>query len=162
WPLAATINALSLSLRSSTSMKQSARNPAESLEEAIRNRTALVGVIGLGYVGLPLIQAFIGAGYRTIGLDVDQRNVDRLAAGPSYIKHIPAEWIKECVSSGKFTPTADMRRLAEADAVLICVPTPLNDSRDPDLAYIEQTARQIAANLRPGQLIVLESTTYPG
>jgi UDP-N-acetyl-D-glucosamine dehydrogenase len=143
-------------------MKQTAHAPASALEEAIRNKTAKIGIVGLGYVGLPLIQAFIGAGYRTLGFDVDQTKVDRLSAGQSYIKHIPAEWIKECVQSGKFSPTSDMRRLAEADAILICVPTPLTDSRDPDLTYIEQTARQIAAVLRSGQLIALESTTYPG
>ena len=132
------------------------------LDQAIQNKAAKVGVIGLGYVGLPLIQAFIGAGYKTLGFDVDQTKVDRLLAGKSYIKHIPADWISECVKSGKFTPTSDMKRLAEADAILICVPTPLSDSRDPDLTYIEQTAVKIAATLRPGQLVVLESTTYPG
>jgi UDP-N-acetyl-D-glucosamine dehydrogenase len=133
-----------------------------SLEQAIQNKTATVGVIGLGYVGLPLIRAFISAGFRTMGFDVDQAKVDQLLAGRSYIKHIPAEWIAQYVIDGRFTPTADMRRLCEPDALLICVPTPLNDSRDPDLTYIENTAEQIAAALRPGQLIVLESTTYPG
>jgi len=133
-----------------------------SLEQAIRDKTACVGVAGLGYVGLPLIRAFAAAGYRTMGFDVDQTKVDALLAGQSYIKHIPAQWIQSCIAEGKFTPTADMRRLREADAILICVPTPLNDSRDPDLSYIEATTQQIAAVLRPGQLIVLESTTYPG
>ncbi|MBI2824345.1 MAG: nucleotide sugar dehydrogenase [Planctomycetia bacterium] len=133
-----------------------------SLETAIREKTARVGVVGLGYVGLPLIRAFVAAGYRTLGFDVDRQKVDRLKAGESYIKHIPAAWIRECLSGGRFEPTADLRRLAEADAVLICVPTPLSESRDPDLAYVEQTAQSIAAVLRPGQLVVLESTTYPG
>ncbi len=133
-----------------------------SLETAIREKTARVGVVGLGYVGLPLIRAFVAAGYRTLGFDVDQRKVDRLKAGESYIKHIPASWIRECLTGGRFEPSADMKRLAEADAVLICVPTPLNESRDPDLLYVEETAKSIAAVLRPGQLIVLESTTYPG
>jgi UDP-N-acetyl-D-glucosamine dehydrogenase len=135
---------------------------AHDLEKAIRNKQAVVGVVGLGYVGLPLIRAFIAAGYRTMGFDVDSSKVERLLAGESYIGHIPAEWISECVKSGKFTPTADMKRLAEADCLLICVPTPLSDSRDPDLYYVEATARQIAETLRPGQLVVLESTTYPG
>jgi len=135
---------------------------ARSLEEAIQNKTAIVGVVGLGYVGLPLIRAFIAAGYRTMGFDVDQTKVDKLLAGNSYIGHIPSEWISECIQTKKFTPTADMKRLSEADALLICVPTPLSDSRDPDLAYVETTAEQIAAVLRPGQLVVLESTTYPG
>jgi UDP-N-acetyl-D-glucosamine dehydrogenase len=134
----------------------------EKLATAIRERTARVGVIGLGYVGLPLIRAFVSAGYRTLGFDVDQAKVDRLLAGESYIGHIASDWIARCVAEQTFVPTTDMRRLAEADAVLICVPTPLSESRDPDLSYVENTARQIAAVLRPGQLIVLESTTYPG
>jgi UDP-N-acetyl-D-glucosamine dehydrogenase len=135
---------------------------AQSLEQAIRNKKAVVGIVGLGYVGLPLIRAFIAAGYRTMGFDVDRTKIERLLAGQSYIGHIPSQWISECIESRKFTPTADMTRLAEADALLICVPTPLSESRDPDLAYVEATARQIAAVLRPGQLVVLESTTYPG
>jgi len=118
--------------------------------------------MGLGYVGLPLIQAFVAAGYQTFGFDVDDRKVARLKAGESYIGHIPSKWISQCVADGKFEPTADMSRLKEADAILICVPTPLSETRDPDLTYVETTARQIAAVLRPGQLIVLESTTYPG
>jgi UDP-N-acetyl-D-glucosamine dehydrogenase len=135
---------------------------AIALEKAIADRTATVGVVGLGYVGLPLIRAFVAAGFRTMGFDVDDSKVQRLLAGKSYIGHIPSEWISDCIASGKFTPTSDMRRLADADALLICVPTPLSDSRDPDLAYVEATARQIAEVLRPGQLVVLESTTYPG
>jgi len=132
------------------------------LAEAIRSKSALVGVIGLGYVGLPLIRAFIAAGFRTIGFDIDQSKVDQLRSGNSYIEHISSQWIAECVESGRFEPTADMKRLCEADALLICVPTPLSDSRDPDLKYVEETTRHIAETLRPGQLIVLESTTYPG
>ena len=132
------------------------------VEDAIRLKTAKVGVMGLGYVGLPLIRAFMTAGYRTLGFDVDESKVERLKAGESYIGHISSEWIAECVADGRFDPTADMSRLAEADAILICVPTPLSESRDPDLSYVESTARQVAAALRPGQLIVLESTTYPG
>jgi UDP-N-acetyl-D-glucosamine dehydrogenase len=132
------------------------------LEKAISDRSAKLGVIGLGYVGLPLIRAFIKVGFHTLGFDTDQTKVDKLRSGQSYIKHIPAEWIAKTVRDGVFHPTADMRCLAEADAILICVPTPLNESRDPDLTYIVETAKQIAKTLRPGQLIVLESTTYPG
>ena len=135
---------------------------AASLESAIQSRKAKVGIIGLGYVGLPLVRAFVGAGFTTLGFDVDKAKVDRLVQGKSYIAHIPDEWIKQCLAENHFTPTADMGRLGEADAVLICVPTPLSDSRDPDLAYVEATARQIAATLRKDQLIILESTTYPG
>ncbi len=134
----------------------------DQLATAIENKTAKIGIVGLGYVGLPLIQAFVRAGYSTLGFDVDDAKVKRLKAGESYIKHIPSEWIAECVQNDTFEPTADMGRLNEADAVLICVPTPLSPSRDPDLSYIESTAAHIAKTLRPGQLIVLESTTYPG
>jgi len=135
---------------------------SQKLEQKINNRSAVIGVIGLGYVGLPLVRAFVAAGYRTMGFDVDQTKVDNLLAGQSYIEHIDSEWIAECIGAKKFEPTADMRRLAEADVLLICVPTPLSESRDPDLCYVESTTRFIAQTLRPGQLVVLESTTYPG
>ncbi len=135
---------------------------SHALREAIQHKTAKVGVIGLGYVGLPLIKAFVNAGYSTLGFDVDERKVERLLRGESYIAHIPSQWITQSVQEEKFFPTSQMERLAEADAILICVPTPLNESRDPDLSYVEATARQISAALRPGQLVVLESTTYPG
>lgn len=138
------------------------KSSTASLERSVRDKSAVVGVIGLGYVGLPLVRAFISAGFSTMGYDVDQAKVDRLLAGQSYIGHIPSSWIAEWIDGGKLEPTADMRRLDEADALLICVPTPLSESRDPDLQYVEATARQIAEVLRPGQLIVLESTTYPG
>jgi UDP-N-acetyl-D-glucosamine dehydrogenase len=130
--------------------------------EAFENKTASVGIVGLGYVGLPLVRTFVAAGFRTLGFDIDPAKVERLARGESYIAHLPAEWIAPAVRAGRFEPTADMRRLAEPDAVLICVPTPLAESRDPDLSFVVSTAEQIAAVLRPGQLIVLESTTYPG
>lgn len=133
-----------------------------SLEERIASKSARVGIIGLGYVGLPLIRAFIGAGYRTMGFDVDQAKVDSLLKGKSYIGHISSDWIASCIREETFVPTTDMRRLAEADCLLICVPTPLSESRDPDLIYIESTARSIAQYLRKDQLVVLESTTYPG
>jgi len=132
------------------------------LQQAIERKTATVGVVGLGYVGLPLVQAFVAAGYRTMGFDVDQKKVDLLLAGKSYIGHIAAEWIADCLDADRFEPTADMTRLAEPDAILICVPTPLSESRDPDLRFVEDTARQVARTLRGGQLVVLESTTYPG
>ena len=133
-----------------------------ALEAAIEGKTAKVGVIGLGYVGLPLVKAFNQAGFRTLGFDVDRAKIDRLNAGQSYIGHIPSSMIAELVASERFVPTSDMGRLDEADAVLICVPTPLSDSRDPDLSYVISTAKAVAAALRPGQLVVLESTTYPG
>jgi len=132
-----------------------------AFEKSILNKQAKVGVIGLGYVGLPLIHAFVKAGFRTIGFDVDQRKVDSLLAGKSYIKHLDSRLIQDWQSKKQFEPTSDMSRLSEADALLICVPTPLSPSRDPDLSYVEGTARQIRDALRPGQLVVLESTTYP-
>ncbi len=132
------------------------------LRQSIDSKTATVGIIGLGYVGLPLVRAFTNAGFRTMGFDVDAAKVRMLLDGKSYIKHLPSEWIACCISEGKFEPTADMSRLSEPEALLICVPTPLSDSRDPDLSYVESTTKHIAAVLRPGQLVVLESTTYPG
>lgn len=135
---------------------------ASQLQTAILAKQAKVGVIGLGYVGLPLVQAFIGSQFSALGFDVDQRKVDSLTRGESYIKHVDSKWIAEWVASGRFAATSDPTRLAEADVLLICVPTPLTSSRDPDLTYVESTAQMIAENLRPGQLVVLESTTYPG
>jgi UDP-N-acetyl-D-glucosamine dehydrogenase len=131
-------------------------------DELFRSRAAVVGVVGLGYVGLPLVRTLVAAGFRTIGFDIDPNKVERLARGESYIAHLPAEWIEPSVQEGRFEPTSDMRRLGEPDAILICVPTPLTETRDPDLSYVVSTAEQIAAALRPGQLVVLESTTYPG
>ena len=106
--------------------------PAD-LKSAIADKTAVIGVIGLGYVGLPLIDAFTTAGFRAMGFDVDQSKVDALNAGKSYIRHITSETVAGWSKEGRFEATADMGRLNEADALLICVPTPLNDSRDPDL-----------------------------
>lgn len=134
----------------------------ESVATSIANKTATIGIVGLGYVGLPLVRAFIEVGFTVYGFDVDKRKVDRLLLGESYIKHLPSEWIAACVQDKTFIPTSDIGRLGEPDVILICVPTPLTDSRDPDLSYVESTTRQIAATLRPGQLVVLESTTYPG
>jgi UDP-N-acetyl-D-glucosamine dehydrogenase len=132
------------------------------LMDQIVNKTATVGVMGLGYVGLPLIDAFQRAGFATLGFDVDAKKTEALNRGQSYIAHIPSEAIQNWRSSNKFEATTDFDRLDEPDVVLICVPTPLNESRDPDLRYIESTAQAIARKLRSGQLVVLESTTYPG
>ncbi|MCA9057752.1 MAG: nucleotide sugar dehydrogenase [Planctomycetaceae bacterium] len=131
------------------------------LADKIAERTAVVGVVGLGYVGLPLIGAFTGAGFRCLGFDVDWAKVQSLKEGQSYIRHIPSATIADWMEREVLDVTSEMERMGEADVILICVPTPLNASRDPDLAYVEQTAEAIAKSLRPGQLIVLESTTYP-
>lgn len=134
---------------------------AHQLEQAIKDKSAIIGIIGLGYVGLPLIDAFVNTGFKTMGFDVDQNKVDQLQAGKSYIKHIPSETVAGWLEKKQFEATADFSRMKEADALLICVPTPLTTSRDPDLTYVENTAKVIAETLRPGQLVVLESTTYP-
>jgi len=131
------------------------------LSRLIQDKQAVIGVIGLGYVGLPLVRAFTAAGFRCMGFDVDQSKIVKLQAGESYIKHIDAAALAQLVREKKFTPTSNMEQLGEADCIIICVPTPLNDSRDPDLSYIEGTAHSIAKTLRPGQLVVLESTTHP-
>ncbi|QDU55687.1 UDP-N-acetyl-D-glucosamine 6-dehydrogenase [Aeoliella mucimassa] len=133
-----------------------------TLAKKIENQSALVGIVGLGYVGLPLAHAFIEAGYRVMGFDLDTYKIKQLRDGKCYIGHLSSEWINECVQSEKFTPTDNMDQLCEPDAILICVPTPLSESRDPDLSYVESTTREIASRLRSQQLVVLESTTYPG
>ncbi|NND99815.1 MAG: nucleotide sugar dehydrogenase [Pirellulaceae bacterium] len=127
----------------------------------IESRDFTVGIIGLGYVGLPLIDAFTTAGFRCIGFDVDQSKIDRLAAGQSYIKHIASSTIQGWMDRELFEATSDPARMSEPDALLICVPTPLDESRDPDLKYVESTCHAIANCLRDGQMVVLESTTYP-
>jgi UDP-N-acetyl-D-glucosamine dehydrogenase len=137
----------------------------QELKEKILARRALIGVIGLGYVGLPLVLHFARKGFRILGFDADPAKVEALNAGRSYIMHIPGEEIaaiRSATSGARFEATHDFQRLGEPDALLICVPTPLNRYREPNLAYVEQSARDIAATLRPGQLIALESTTYPG
>lgn len=131
----------------------------------IKNKQALVGIIGLGYVGLPLVLRFCQVGYKVLGFDTDTKKVEALNQGKSYIKHIPSSRLAELLEDGngrKFSATTDMARLAEPDVLIICVPTPLTSKREPDLRFVESTTRQIAAVLRPGQLISLESTTYPG
>ena len=133
----------------------------QALIDRIEDRSITVGIIGLGYVGLPLIDAFNQAGFTCLGFDVDQTKVDSLAKNQSYIKHISNETIASWKHGPGFDATSEMSRLAEPDVLLICVPTPLDDARDPDLHYVRSTCEQIARTLRSGQLVVLESTTYP-
>jgi len=133
-----------------------------TLAEKITTRTTRIAVIGLGYVGLPLAAAFVKAGFRTIGLDVDQRKVDSIAAGKSYIPDVPDSDLAPHVQSGLLTATSDYEELTEVDAIFICVPTPYDAQRAPDLSYIEAASYGIRPHLKPGQLIVLQSTTYPG
>jgi UDP-N-acetyl-D-glucosamine dehydrogenase len=133
-----------------------------SLLDRFTKRQAKIGIIGLGYVGLPLALTAAKAGFTVLGFDINASYVERLNRGESYIKHIPEAPIKEAVAEKRLEATTDFARLDEPDAILICVPTPLTKHREPDLSYVENTARTIAASLRKGQLIVLESTTYPG
>jgi len=132
------------------------------LMNKIENRTAVVGVIGLGYVGLPLVMAFEKARFHVIGFDLDGEKVRLLNEGQSYIKHIPAERTKTLKEHGLFHATSDFAQLRDVDCIIICVPTPLNKQREPDLSYVFNTTRTIAQTLRKEQLVVLESTTYPG
>jgi UDP-N-acetyl-D-glucosamine dehydrogenase len=125
-------------------------------------RTATIGIVGLGYVGLPLILTAAERGFRTIGFDVDRAKVDQINAGNSYIRHINADSIAGLRRAGRIEATDDFARLGEVDAILICVPTPLTRQREPDLTFVVGTTKAIAPHLRQGQLVVLESTTYPG
>ena len=134
---------------------------ALALLDRLRAREARVGIIGMGYVGLPLARAACAGGYRVLGFDVDPTKVTALNAGRSYIRQIPAADVRTMLDRG-FEATADAARLGKPDAVLICVPTPLGRHREPDLTYVVKSAEAIAARLRPDQLVVLESTTYPG
>ncbi len=136
----------------------------ENLLKLIEERKARIGVIGLGYVGLPIVMRFCDEKYSVIGFDIDPEKVNCLNRGKSYIKHIPSEKISALIDKDRpsFSATTDMSRLAKADVIIICVPTPLTDKREPDLTYVEKTAEEIVRHLRPGQLISLESTTYPG
>jgi len=130
--------------------------------EKVNSRSAVVGVIGLGYVGLPLALAFVEAGFRTFGFDIDPSKVELLRKGESFIKHVGPDRVAAANQSDRFSATADFDQLAVCDAIMICVPTPLGKHREPDNSYIHRTANEIAKRLRPGQLVVLESTTYPG
>ncbi len=135
---------------------------AERFIAAAGARSLTIGILGLGYVGLPLAEAFIKVGFPVMGFDISQAKIDGLVAGKTYIRHITDARIAQMNATGRFSATTDFSRLAEADALLICVPTPLTAHRDPDLSYVVNTAELIAKSLRPGQLVVLESTTYPG
>ncbi|ESY45893.1 UDP-N-acetyl-D-glucosamine dehydrogenase [Mesorhizobium sp. LNJC372A00] len=128
----------------------------------LENRTATIGVVGLGYVGLPLAAVTARAGFKVIGFDVDHSKVEKLKTGRSYIGAVSDETLQSIMAEGSFTPTCDFASFAECDVISICVPTPLTKQREPDLSFVENTTRAIADYLRKDQLIVLESTTYPG
>jgi UDP-N-acetyl-D-glucosamine dehydrogenase len=144
-------------------MRKSASNvAARKLLGRISARKAKVGIIGLGYVGLPLACVFAEKGFAVTGFDVDAAKTEKLNAGRSYIRHIPGKRIAPLVKAGSLRASADFRGLKGMDCIIICVPTPLSKQRDPDLSFVADTAAEIARHLRPGQLVVLESSTYPG
>jgi UDP-N-acetyl-D-glucosamine dehydrogenase len=135
---------------------------AADLRDKIEARETVVGIIGLGYVGLPLALAFTERGFEVIGFDIDPAKIAAIECGECYIRHLDQDRVRRAVSSGGLTATTDFKRLGEPDALLICVPTPLTPQREPDMTFVRSTAEQIRPCLRPGQLVVLESTTYPG
>ena len=132
-----------------------------SLIQKLNDRSATIGIVGLGYVGLPLMLRYCEVGYKVIGFDIDQSKVAALRNGQSYIEHIPTRSIENALAK-VFDPTADFSRAAEADALILCVPTPLNKHREPDLSFVLDTTDSLVPYLRPGQIMSLESTTYPG
>lgn len=131
------------------------------LIEKFESRKAVIGILGLGYVGLPLMRRFAAVGFKVLGLDIDASKVDMLNAGRSYIEHISSDMIAQARKSG-FEATTDFSRAKEADALIICVPTPLNPHREPDLSFVINTVESVVPHMRPGQIMCLESTTYPG
>jgi UDP-N-acetyl-D-glucosamine dehydrogenase len=134
---------------------------AKQLLEKCRDRTAVIGIIGLGYVGLPLALRYAEAGYPVLGFDIDPAKPEKIALGKTYFQHIADARVRAAVAAG-FSATTDFARAGEADALIICVPTPLNEHRDPDLSYVTGTMESLLPHLRPGQVVSLESTTYPG
>jgi UDP-N-acetyl-D-glucosamine dehydrogenase len=135
---------------------------ADTFEAKIKDRSLVVGVIGLGYVGLPLAQAFGRQGFSVMGFDTSSEKVEKIEAGQSFIKHISDKSVAEMRDSGRFVATTDFDRMAEPDALLICVPTPLDANRNPDMTYVVASTEAIGKRLRKGQIVILESTTYPG
>jgi UDP-N-acetyl-D-glucosamine dehydrogenase len=134
----------------------------QALLERLRNQEALIGVVGLGYVGLPLSLTYAEKGYRVLGFDIDTSKIEEIHHGKSYIQHIAGERVAEAREQQRLDATTDFARAAEADALILCVPTPLNQYREPDLSFIRNTMAALVPHLRPGQVLSLESTTYPG
>ena len=132
------------------------------LKQLIVDRAAVIGVVGLGYVGLPLIVEFCLKGYRGVGFEVDTKKADSINAGESYIVDVPGENLRKCLADGKLAATTDFSRLRECDVIIICVPTPLRKTKDPDMSFIISAGEEIQKYMRKGQLVILESTTYPG
>jgi len=137
-------------------------NTLSTLEQKLKDKSAVVGIVGLGYVGLPLALAFSEAGFKVLGFDIRQKNVDSVNKGQSYIADVGSERLSAAVERSMLEATTDQSRLKEVDAICVCVPTPLTKTKEPDLSYVTYEAEQISRYLQPGQLVVLESTTYPG
>ncbi|MEO5568267.1 MAG: NAD(P)-binding domain-containing protein, partial [Gemmatimonadaceae bacterium] len=135
---------------------------ASTLRDRLRSRQARAGVVGLGYVGLPLAVELGKAGFTVVGIDLDQRKIDAVQASTSYIPDVPSADVAALVSQGKLSATSDFASVADLDTINICVPTPLRKTKDPDLSYIVAATEKIAEFLKPGTLVILESTTYPG
>ena len=136
--------------------------PAGQLTRTLASGDAVIGVVGLGYVGLPLASEYAAQGYKTIGFDVDAERVRRLNSGENYIQDVDSEVLRRAVAQDLFAATVDFGALHEADVIYICVPTPVTDHKDPDTSYIEAASKAIAQHLRAGQLVILKSTTFPG
>jgi len=132
------------------------------LEQKLNNKSAKIGVVGLGYVGLPLALAFAESGFKVLGFDIQHRRVDAINQGESYIADVASERLKAVVSNKFLKTTTEQGKLREVDVICICVPTPLTKTKDPDLSHVIHESREISKHLQPGQLVVLESTTYPG
>jgi len=148
--------------RKNPAQRQSPAKTGKDLLAKIESGRARVGIVGLGYVGLPLACLFAERGYKVIGFDIDPGKIAKLRVGRSYIRHIPGRRIKPLIAAARLEATSDLRRIGTVDAVLLCVPTPLDRHREPDLRFVVATAEAVARALRPGQLVVLESSTYPG
>jgi UDP-N-acetyl-D-glucosamine dehydrogenase len=147
---------------SSSATGRSVSPAAEALRERIKTNRATVGVIGLGYVGLPLAHALHHGGLPVLGFDIDQRKIEAIARKENYLKHLGDDMIRSLAESDRFEATTDFARMGEADVIIVCVPTPLGRHQEPDISYILNTAEAIGKTLRAGQLVILESTTYPG
>jgi UDP-N-acetyl-D-glucosamine dehydrogenase len=143
-------------------MTPASQSPRDALLAKAKDRSAVFGIVGLGYVGLPLAMELVHAGYRVLGFDISKRVVDSLNGGRSHIQDVPSDHIAAAVKAGKFAATTDLARLSEPDAISIAVPTPLSKTKDPDVSYVIAATDSIKQTLRRGQLVILESTTYPG
>src|SRR5574342_1283479 len=143
-------------------MATEANAVAKALEQKIKNRTARVGVVGLGYVGLPLAVEFAKAGFAVTGVDLDKTKAERLNSGDSYVQDVPGAVLAPLVAAGRLRATTDFAAVAGLDTINICVPTPLRKTKDPDMSYLVSACQEIARHMHPGMLLILESTTYPG